>query len=45
MIEVNGFTIKNVRTPEGREGYGLLCDIFFKGKKVGACEDYGYGAI
>ncbi|MCM1322981.1 MAG: hypothetical protein NC218_02245 [Acetobacter sp.] len=45
MLEVRGFTIKNVRHPEGREGYGLLCDIFYKGKKVGSCEDYGMGSV
>lgn len=45
MIEVNGFTIKNVKTPVGREGYGLVCEIFYKGKKCGECNDYGDGSV
>lgn len=45
MIDVCGFTLKNVRHPEGREGFGLLCDIVYKGKVVGSCQDYGDGCV
>lgn len=37
------FEIKNVKTFEGEEGMGLVCDLFINGTKCCHCIDSAYG--
>lgn len=45
MINIKGFTIKNIKSTEGREGAGILFDIYFGKTCVAYYADYGDGAM
>lgn len=45
MASIKGFQLKNVKQPIGREGYGCIATMYLHGKKIGAYEDYGDGAL
>ena len=44
MASIKGFQLKNVKTPQGREGYGCIATMYLDGKKIGTYADYGDGA-
>lgn len=43
MANIKGWTLKNVKKWEGREGEGIQGDLYFAGKKVGWYNDAGNG--
>lgn len=45
MAKIKNIQLKSVRNIMGREGYGLLCNIYFKGKKAAEYADYGDGGM
>lgn len=45
MAEIKGIKLKNVRNTEGREGYGLIAEVWLGNKKVGEFADYADGAM
>lgn len=45
MASIKGFTLRNVKHPLGREGYGLIGTMYLNGKKIGTYTDYGDGGM
>lgn len=43
MARLYGFELKNVKTWNGMEGYGLQADVWFKHKRIGVYTDEGNG--
>jgi hypothetical protein len=37
------YTVKNVKSFQGREGFGFACSLFLNEKKIGTVTDYGDG--
>lgn len=44
MASIMGFTMKGIKEPLGREGYGCIGTMYLDGTKIGTYTDYGDGA-
>lgn len=44
MASIMGFTMKGIKKPLGREGYGCIGTMYLDGTKIGTYKDYGDGA-
>lgn len=45
MASIKGVSLKKMKRTIGREGYGLLADVYVNNKKIGEYEDFGDGAM
>lgn len=45
MASIKGFSLKSVKHPIGKEGYGLIGTMYLNGKKIGTYEDWGDGTM
>lgn len=45
MAKIKGFELKAIKKTMGKEGVGLIANIYLNNKKIGSYEDWGDGAM